>query len=98
MTRKNVQLEVYQSAIIRDLTYNLEEQEMWIVHLTVHFETDAEKEPAAVDGNLTVDVKGLLELPINTTVSAIPDENGEFSFDISFQLSKVNNSDYFLFK
>lgn len=87
MTRKTVQLEVYQSAIIRDVTYYLEEKESWIVHLTIHFETDSK----TVEGNLAVQVKELLLVPINTTMSAIPDENGEFSFNISFQLPKVRN-------
>lgn len=86
--RKNVQLEVYQSAIIRDLTYFLEEKDMWIVHLTIHLETGAGKD-STVEGNLSIEVKELISVPINSTVSATPDGNGEFSFDISFELPKV---------
>lgn len=63
---------------------------MWIVHLTIHFETGVEKDTTAVEGNLTIEVKELLVLPVNTTLSAMPDENGEFSFNISLQLPKVS--------
>ncbi|KAG4075854.1 hypothetical protein HA402_003680 [Bradysia odoriphaga] len=86
---KKVQLELYQSAIIQDLTYYLDEsKEMWFVHLTIHFETESENNSTTVEGNLTVEVKELLVLPINTTLSALPDENGEFRYNISFQLPK----------
>lgn len=84
---------MYQSAIIRDLVYYLDESEdVWIVHLTVHLETQRENTSEAVEGNLTVEVKELLVLPVNTTLSAIPDKNGEFSFNISFQLPKVSGN------
>lgn len=90
--RKDVKLEAYQSATIRDLTYSLEETEMWTVHLTVHFEASVEKDSTAVEGNLTIELKELLVLPVNATISAMPDENGEFSYNVSFQVAKVSVS------
>lgn len=89
MNRKDVKLEVYQSAIIRDLTYHLEEKDLWIVHLIIHFEAGVDKE-SAVEGNVTIELKELKIIPINKTISAIPDENGEFNVNVSFQLCKVS--------
>lgn len=81
---------MYDSAIIRDITYHLDEKEMWVVYLTIHFETGAEKNASIVEGNLTIEVKELLDSPINTRISTTPDESGEFSFEISFQVPKVS--------
>lgn len=90
--RKDVKLELYQSAIIRDLTYHLEENDVWIVHLIIHFEAGAEKESDAVEGNVTIELKELQLIPVNQTISAIPDENSEFTVNASFQLTKVSAS------
>lgn len=64
---------------------------MWIVQLAIHFETESSSNSAAVEGNLTVEVEELLVLPVDTVISAIPDENGEFTYNVSFQIPKVRN-------
>ncbi|KAJ6639178.1 Beta-mannosidase [Pseudolycoriella hygida] len=81
---KNVQLEVYQSAVIRDVTYNLEEKDLWVVHVTTYFESDFE---SAVEGSLTVEMKEF-SFSSHVSVSVVPDENGECNYNLSFQLPK----------
>lgn len=92
--RKSVTIEIYETAMIRDVTYVLEElDDTWRVNVTVHLESGVQvKNPRTLKGTITVDLINVLEQPITKQICVTQNYKGELSIsDISFEVKKVNN-------
>lgn len=82
-------LELYQSAIIRDLNYRLiETNNSWIVNLTVYLEAGVGiADDRTVQGHLTVHIEDLATTTRYVTVQRT--KNGEFAVYFLLEIQKV---------
>lgn len=98
-TRQGVTIENYKIAIIRDLVYTLnEENENWILSVTVHLESGTENKLKTVEGYLSVNLVGVADKPVRSHVIETVKKNGEFSTTIQMKIKKVYISYYLLCK
>lgn len=84
-------LEVYETAIIRDLNYRLQEtDDSWLIFITVHLEAGVGiKEPRTVQGLLTVQIENVADTTKTRYITIQRTENGEFSENLSLEIPKV---------
>lgn len=84
-------IEIYDQAIIRDLTYILEEtDDHWLVHSKIYLETGTTNN-IPLKGELSVELVGISNKLIRI-IELESLESGEITKTISFPVSKVYHS------
>lgn len=80
---------MYQSAVIRDVTYSLEEEvDTWLVEVTVYLETISG--PSVVKGYLSMELVGLTSLKWVVECKSSEATTDECVQSQSFRIPKVN--------
>lgn len=84
-------LELYETAIIRDLNYHVQETDnSWLISITVHLEAGVGLEdPRAVQGLLTVKIEDVADATTKRYITINRPTNGEFSEKLSLEIPKV---------
>lgn len=84
-------LEVYETAIIRDLNYRLQETDnSWLISITVHLEAGVGiTKPRTVQGLLTVQIEDVTDATAKRYITIQRTKNGEFSENLSLEIPKV---------
>lgn len=84
-------LEVYETAVIRDLNYRLEGTDTsWLIFIRVHLEAGVGKaDPRTVQGLLTVQIENVADATTKRYVTIQRTKTGEFSENLSLEIPKV---------
>lgn len=84
-------LEVYETAIIRDLNYRLQETDnSWLISITVYLEAGVGiADPRTLQGFLTVQIEDVADATSKRYITIQRTDNGEFSENLSLEIPKV---------
>lgn len=88
-TRKPVVIEIYNTAVIRDVNYALRlSDNTWFADVKVFLETQVDSaDGVSFDGYLTIEITDLLDVPIRSQISVRNLKSNEFKHIESFNVS-----------